>query len=327
MTRKNLIIIHRGERYDRDFSEIAEKVFALDESITTYFLGCHAREQIPEAEWRYPTLVVALAPTFQLQIQRGHVIRNRLMPKTEQAERARKAGVAVPAIAQFEFGMKLDPILYGAHVVLKPVSINSTGDGVHLFRRSVAETLKPSDFPRRHPIHRDRKGYLVQRYIDTGPRPNSNRVTAFLGEPIYAAWYGSLSERPPLDSPDHVLANATIAIQGSARERIWRIEDDVMTEMRKVCAAFPDVGLLAIDFLREEKTGRLFFIECNPGGNTWHFSSDQKGGINIRMTLGEAHIHGEEKANELGRLRMIEQFGAWDVAAKALVAKVHELAC
>jgi hypothetical protein len=223
--------------------------------------------------------------------------------------------------------MKLDPIAYGSHVILKPMSINSSGDGVHLFRRARAEMLRPGDFPPHHPIHHDPQGYLVQRFIDTGIRPGWNRVLTFLGEPIYETYGQLLTERPPLDAPDDVLANAVIAIQGSVRQRNWNVQEDVLAEARKIGAAFHDAPLLAIDFMRDQNTGRLYFLECNPGGNTWHFSSDQKGGVNLRMELGEAHIHGEARANVLGRRRMIEQFGAWDICARALVRKVHELAC
>ena len=327
MTRKNLIILHRGEEYENDFAEIAEKVHALDENITTFYMGCQIEQQIPDSEWRHPTLVVSLNPSFRLQVRRGHVLRSHAIDKLEQASRARAHGARVPPIARFVFGMTLDPIAFGSHVILKPMTITSKGDGVHLFRRARAETLQPADFPPHHPIHRDPQGYLVQRFVDTGVHPSWNRVISFLGEPIYTVFGSLLSERPPLDAPDDVLANSTIAIQGSARQRNWQVQDDVIAEARKIGAAFHDAPLLAIDFLREEKTGRLYFLECNPGGNTWHFSSNQPGGVNLRMEIGEARLHGEARAHVLGRQRMIEQFGAWDVCARALVRKVHELAC
>lgn len=327
MTRRNLILIHRGREYERDFVEIAEKVHGLDPDITIYTLGSAVRQGLPEAAWRHPTLVVAVHPAFKLDVKRGHVIKSHVIPKLEQAERARAAGVNVPPIAKFTFGMKLDPILFGNLVVLKPMTLTSHGDGVHLFRRARAEQLKPSDFPAHHPVHRDPAGYLVQRFIDTGDHPTWNRVISYMAEPIYAVFGSHLAERPPLDAADHVLANARIAIQGSERQRIWRVEDDVTDAARKIGAAFHDAPLLAIDFLRDAKTDKLWFLECNPGGNTWHFSSDQAGGVNLRMELGEAWLNGEAKANELGRQRMIDQFGAWDICARALVKAAHELAC
>lgn len=69
---------------------------------------------------------------------------------------------------------------------------------------------------------------------------------------------------------------------------------------RKIGAAFHDAPLLAIDFLRDAKTGKLWFLECNPGGNTWHFSSDQAGGVNLRMELGEAWLQRRGQGQRVG---------------------------
>jgi hypothetical protein len=39
MTKRNLIIIHRGREYEQDFKEIAQKACALDKNITIYALS------------------------------------------------------------------------------------------------------------------------------------------------------------------------------------------------------------------------------------------------------------------------------------------------
>src|SRR6478736_3619375 len=122
MTRKNLILIHRGTMYEKDFDEIAAKVYELDKNITTFCLASLTKAQIPEPEWRYPTLVVALVSTFNLEVRRGHVLRSQRIDKLEQARRAQAGGATVPHITRFEFGMKLDPIAFGSHVILKPMS-------------------------------------------------------------------------------------------------------------------------------------------------------------------------------------------------------------
>lgn len=326
MSKYSLIIIHRGESYERDFQEISEKVVEIDPRITVYFCSSGYKRQIPAAAWANPALTVAITSKFLPAIRRGPILRNFPIPKLVQASRVREAGLNTPPIQAFKFGMKLDPLLFGNLVILKPMTLTSKGLGVHLFRRARAERLKPGDFPPDHPIHSDPDGYLVQRFIDTGPHPSWNRVITFFGQPIYAVFGALLAERPPLDAPDEVLESATIAIQGAERQRIWQVEDDVIDFAKRIGATFGEIPLLAIDMLREASTGRLYFLEGNPGGNVWHFSSDQPGGINLRLQWGEAAKVGRARALELGRERMIAQFGAFDVCARVLVEKTLALA-
>ena len=68
MTKRNLIIIHRGPRYERDFDEIAAKVNALDPNITIYHLPAGLDTVLPKRAWEHPTFTVALTSTFQLKI-------------------------------------------------------------------------------------------------------------------------------------------------------------------------------------------------------------------------------------------------------------------
>ena len=86
----------------------------------------------------------------------------------------------------------------------------------------------------------------------------------------------------------------------------------------------PDVPLLGMDIICEEKSGKPYVLECNPGGNTWHFSSKLTAGVRRRM--GGVTLVGEKKAELLGRQMLIDQFGAWDRAAEVLVEKTRQLA-
>jgi hypothetical protein len=265
-------------------------------------------------------------PDFRLQVKRGTILRNMRISKLEQARRAREAGVNVPPIAEFHFGMRLDPLLFGNFVVLKPMELTSTGKGVQLFRRARVEKLGPHDFPKDHPIFQDSAGYLVQRFVDTGEFVSYNRVLTFLGEPIYAANGAHDKPKPPLDSSDDVLEKAVVALQGGTPKRQWGVADDIMAQARLVGQAFWEIPLLAIDFVRDARSGVPYFLECNPGGNTWHFSSLQPGGMKIRLLLGNEAKHGKRMALELGRREMIEQTKAFDICARALVERTHALA-
>jgi hypothetical protein len=324
MTKRNLILIHRGPEYEKDFDEIAAKVNALDRDITIYHLPGDLPADLPLSAWQYPTLTIALMSKFKLPIRRGPVLRNRFIDKIAQAEIVRKSNLRYPPLMRYVPGMKLDPIIFGDFVIIKPMTLTSTGEGVQLFRRRRLETMTIQDFPKDHPILQDEMGYIVQKFVDTGEYPSWNRVITFLGKPIYAANGALRMARPSLSSSDEVLQKATVAIQGLSRQREWRVDDDVMEFALKIATAFEEIPLLAIDILREKSSGRLYFLECNPGGNTWHFSSMQPGGVKLRHQLGEIEKNGPERALELGRQRMIDQFDAFNTIAQVLVENTQK---
>jgi len=314
MSRKNLILLHRGPRYENDFREIAEKVNALDPSITVIYLHAGLNASLPDAEWGFPTLTVALCEEFHLPIKRGPVLKNHPIDKFRQQDIFRKHGIATPMAMRFRFGMKLDPILFGEFVILKPFDarLGSHGQGIRVLRRTRAEALTPSDFPEEHPIIQSAKGYIVQKMIYTGDRASTYRVTTFMGEPIFAFAARSNDVSPPLTAPDAEI-EAGAFTQKFSSTLVFESQEDLLALSKDVAAAFDDVPLLGIDFVRDARTGTAYVLEVNAGGNTWHFSSDM---------WEERRARDPNVLNE-----MKQQFSAFDVAARALVERVHELAC
>lgn len=326
MAQRNLILIHRGPEYEQDFKEIAQKVTAIDKAITVYTLPNSSLAQLPSLAWMWPTLVVALTPEFRLQVKRGTVLKNFQIEKFAQYETFRKAGIPTPPMLPFRFGMMLDPLLFGEFVLIKPMDLDLTshGLGVQLFRRHRLERLQPRDFPPDHPIHKAREGYLVQKFIDTGPHPSFQRIQTFFGNVMYS-WRSTLKiPRSPLDSPDSEIERTVIAIQAGEKQRQLVKEPDVQRLAQRVHTQFPDIPILACDVVRDAATRAIYVLECNPGGNTWHISS--KIGEEPRLDLGNAKANGFERANQLGRRMLIEQYGAFDIVAKTLVEKTRGLA-
>jgi len=326
MAKRNLILIHRGPEYDKDFKEIAKKIAALDKDITIFALANHSTAQIPSIAWMWPTLIVSTTSEFRLQIKRGALLRNMQVEKFAQYKVFRETGIPTPATLPFRFGTMLDPVLFGEFVLIKPMDLGMTskGVGVQLFRRQRLERMQPGDFPSDHAIHHARDGYLVQRFVDTGPYPSFHRVQTFFGKVIYS-WHSTLQEpRCSLDAPDEEIERATIASQGGEKDRKLVKESDIVALAENVGAAFPTIPLLAIDVLREAGTGKLYVLECNPGGNTWHFSS--KIGAKLRLGFGNAAVNGAERAHQLARRMFMEQYGAFDIVARTLVEKTHQLA-
>jgi hypothetical protein len=190
--------------------------------------------------------------------------------------------------------------------------------------RRKLETMRYSDFPQDHFIHRDHKGFIVQRFIDIGPMIPIYRVLTLFGVPLYCWLAREKVPLPPIAGTDEEIEQLRITNAGSFRERLMCNDTDVHELGRRVGEAFPDIPLLGTDILREEKTGRLFVLECNPGGNTWHFSSKQTAGV--RRQMGGMGLVGERKAELMGRQMLIDQFGAFARAAELLVRKTRELA-
>ena len=324
MTRRNLILIHRGPEYEQDFAEISTKIFALDPDITIYSLATGTTDQLPETAWQRSTLTVALNAKFNLKVKRGPVLKNHQIDKLVQYRIFREAGLPTPPTLPFKFGMLLDPIVFGEFVLIKPM-FGSQGRGVQLFRRKRLERMTSPDFPPDHLIHKAREGFLVQKFIDTGELVSYNRVSTFFSEPMYSYFSRAKSPRGSLVSPDELIEKLPITNNASSfRERTLRAEEDIVALAKRVHDAFPDIPLLGTDILREQGTGRLFVIECNPGGNTWHFSSEMN--LPLRLALGKASLVGPKKAHAVARQMHIDQFNAFDRAARVLTEKTQALA-
>jgi hypothetical protein len=323
---RTLIIVHRGSDYRADFEDIAARVRAIDAQIQTFVLSFRDRGPLPPTAWEHPALIVSLTSRFLLQPERGTVRRNYQVDKLVQARILRARGIPVPPQLPFRFGMKLDPVLFGDFVILKPMSLHLTsrGEGIHLLRRRNLEKMTARDFPADHLIHRDTSGYLVQKFIDTGPRVSDNRVATFFGQVLYANCATARSPRPGLRDIGFGLKEPPILSLVMETEWRWHADEDTLALARRVHAAFPDVPLLGTDILREAETGRLYVLECNPGGNTWHFSSPT--GRDWQAKIGQSLGVSGAGAESLGRRLLTEQFGAFDVVARALVEATHNLA-
>ncbi len=313
MTRRNLILIHRGRAYENDFEEIANKVFALDEDITTYIASSVSEEQLPERAWLNPTLVVALIQTFDLRIVRGTVLKNRPISKILQAKALQEFGIGSPPVLSLQFGMKLDPALFGDFVIIKPMDLGltSSGKGIQVFRRERLERLKKTDFPVDHPIQRDREGYLVQRFISTGRYASTIRISTFLGRAMYSLKYQSLDASPDLSETDVAIENGNFTQKGN-RDILFEKNPEALALAERVAEAFSDIPLLAIDIVIEASSNKMYVLEINAGGNTWHFSSK---------------MWAERRAKNPKLIEEMKlQCSAFDSAAQVLVEKTRQLA-
>jgi hypothetical protein len=80
---------------------------------------------------------------------------------------------------------------------------------------------------------------------------------------------------------------------------------EVMAFARRAARAMPAIPLQGMDIVRDARTGKLYALENNSGGNTWHFSSKMF----------------ESGKKKITRDMRIAQFGAWDIAARVLAER------
>jgi hypothetical protein len=295
-----------------DLNAIAEYVHQLDPSIRTFIVPTTHRNPITRkiAATR-PTLIVSNGRIPVFRPLRGRVYQGWPIPKLEEVRRLQLAGLPVPRTEILTPGLKLDPADWGEFVIVKPTDIgtSSHGRGIQMMRTSRVTYTAPKDYPADHP---GRLGpMIVQQYIDTGPRLTTYRVLMFFGEPLYVQLNVGSSGGPPRDADDATIESWTVALQ-AADTRQAEIVDapEVVALARQLHAAIPEIPLKGCDVLRDAATGRLYLIELNAGGNTWHFSSSY--GAKLREQLGPEFEQ---------RRRM--QFDALRTTARVLVEKTN----
>jgi hypothetical protein len=308
---RHLVLVYRpGWQSLADLQEIRRHVAELDESIEVFIVsGTEPNFAARKRAARRPTLVVSpgIMPSFRPR--RGRVYTGFLIPKYEQSTLLAAAGVPVPRTAILTPDLRLDEAAWGEFVIVKPTYLpaSSHGRGIHLMRTSRVRYIEPAAFPADHP---GRWGpMLVQQFIDTGDRISAYRVLTLFGEPLYLTLDRASKPRVTLSATDDVIESAVIATQSvDTQERDFPVEADVLSLARAAHDAIPEAPLKGCDILREAATGKLYVLEVNPGGNTWHFSSNH-------LAADRARNGPEFEA------RRRSQFDAMRTAARVLVER------
>ena len=310
MTKSRTLILvnHPGRQERADFEEIKAKIEAAEPEIEVQIVqASRSAEELHEQIWKLPCLIVSFATPLGFRPKRGRIYCCRPIPKFEQLIKLSHAGIPVPLSARFRFGKPLNRDFWGPLVVLKPTTPGFMSQGaVYLMRTERACELAEVVFPPGHPSRQS--PVLVQQFVDTGEWPSYYRVLTLFGEPLYCRKGFTAKPRPPLNASDEVLLEARIATNAQFGERHPASDPDVLDLARRTYAAMPAIPLQGIDIIRARTGGRLFVLEINPGGNTWHFSSQHT-------------QHFQQFQGATSRTERIAQFGAWDVAARALITK------
>ena len=315
-TAKNLIILisNSGNRYDpADFVDIGNRAAAYAPDVRVYVINDEVpSSSLPKSVWEFPTLTVAFNKKSIFIPPRGRIIHNRKIEKLEQARVLGLADIPIPHCEIFKPGMALDPAIWGDIVLLKPAPLDATshGDNIQIFRRSNLSEMKTGDFPPDHFVHRF--PMIIQQFIDTGKFPCKYRVLTLCGEVLYAQFRKLVEPRPDLALSDEVLKSAQVATSGGPCQYFHQDYPDVVEFAKKVADAFPNVPLLGVDIVRDIISNKLYALEVNAGGNTWHFSS---------KLWAERRRQYPKVAEEA-----MTQYNAFDTAARALVSATRRWA-
>ena len=311
---KTLLLVVSPNRCDpADFMDIAKRIGKIAPDIDVKVLHPNFLTRLPSATWKNPTLLVSLARGTDITLPRGAILMSHQLTKLQQVEMFRVGGIPTPMTASYEFGMHLDPQIWGELVLMKPklLRMTSHGAGIQVFRTSRLSGMTAEDFPPSHLVNET--PMLIQQFVDTGPLPQKYRALTLCGEVLYIARDTNIGLRPDLSASDNEIEAGKFHNDGSGEVKIeFGNYPEIHAFARKMAAAFPAAPLLGCDIIQHVHSGELYALEVNAGGNVWHFSSRM-------LAKRRAKFPEDEKARH-------SQYGAFDVAAKALIRATRRMA-
>jgi hypothetical protein len=309
---RNLVLVRfAGWQSTEDWNTVARHVRDIDPRIETFVVRGDMRNSYSRRKAaRRPSLVFSPGLLTAFRPSRGKVYQGGPVPKLEQLDLLEAAGVNVPRTRVLTPDLRLDPTEWGDFIIVKPTDLatSSHGRGIQLMRTSRVRFIAPEDYPADHP---GRLGpMIVQQFVNTGDRIALYRVLTLFGEPLYCQLMLGRDKRIDLSAPDEIIERAVVATQAINDEQTFVNDADVIAVARTAHAAIPEVPLKGCDIIRDAGTGTLYVLELNPGGNTWHFSSDYL--AKIRAASGP----------EFEKQRR-DQFDAMRTAARVLVERTN----
>ncbi len=310
---RHLVLAYRpGWQSLADLSEIRRHVTDIDPTIETFIVPSTERNSFSRRRAAIrPTLVVSNGMITDFRPGRGKVYQGFPIPKSEELRRLAAVGVPIPRTAILTPDLRLDETEWGEFVLVKPsdIATSSHGRGFQLMRTRRVRFVHPRHYP---PDHPGRLGpMIVQQFIETGEELTTYRVLTFFGAPLYAQL--NRGDRQAFDrtADDAAIERTLVALQAADARHAELIADPEILALAKAAhEALPEIPLKGCDILREASTGRLYVIELNCGGNTWHFSS--------RYSMSFRERYGAEF-----ELQRRQQFDALRTAARVLVERTN----
>lgn len=274
MDRYNLVVLHTpGRQQISDFITVRNMMLGAAPDIDMHILSEGAA--MPEDLWRRladrPTLVFAPVHVSLDSVKRGCKLVGTRLSKLKEAELLTAAGIPVPLTKAVTPGIVLDEALWGPHTVLKP-NVGTFGRGIRLVRTRDVRWVDPHSWAPDDPRHGQVE--LAQQFVDTGPHVQNYRVMTVLGHAVYAMISTALEPLPPASAQSVADVERLVAANGMPRRIALCFDADVIALAERVHRLFETMPNLGVDIVREAGTGRLYVLEVNSAGLSWHLSSD-----------------------------------------------------
>jgi hypothetical protein len=262
----NLIMVYTENTVDvEDFKKIAQRIKTLASNITVHIildnaLDAHQLEELAQ----HRTLVFSPLQLKNFSVNRGRVFAGRPMQKSEQLLRLQLAGTPVPPWTSLDRGKRLDPKIWGEYIITKP-EISSRARGVRIVKTQELNTnnAKLKQF------ERGGQNFIIQQLIKNKTY-SKIRIQTLFDEVLYARQFCFIDE-VKFDTEEDMRNYESLFVSENTKASEYNSEE-VFAMAKKCFDFFDDAPLLGLDVMLDEK-GNPFFIEANPGGNTWHFSS------------------------------------------------------
>jgi hypothetical protein len=267
--RYNLVIIHTPRLQDvADFITIGNMLIGAAPDICVIVLSIDrdvSSDMLRLINSR-PTLIFCPTAIDIPESIRGHRITAKPKTKYNEYLALRSAGMPVPNSTLIRDIKDVTKVSQYSSVVVKPNS-GMQGKDVNLVKVS---DLKPY---LENCLQSSRGDMLAQEFINTGPYPTSYRVFTVLGKAVYCV---KSSARVEQVIPEDNLPVQGIPISSNGQERSVTLafDSDIINLAECVHQKFPDIPTMGIDIIRQCETHKLYVLEINSRGLTWHISSN-----------------------------------------------------
>ena len=294
------LVSHPLVNDERDFQDLAKKIEARAPDIEVSVLPDAPGACAPVP--LLPALTVSLAPLSHLRPLGGAVVQGRHLGKANEYRCLSQRGVAVPKWTRLLPGEPWDRQGFGEYVVVKP-EFGGRGADVSLRQTSRVRWQSPKTRLARR-MGGVRAPLIVQDFIYTGMWPISYRVATFFGKVLWCVAIEAARSRAPmpLPSPVQPWRPTGISIVSSGVGCTFKLCNDreVLALAERAHRAFHELPLLGVDVVRSAIDGRLYVLEVNSLGYTWHFSSPTGRLVQERFGLDlEGQFDGRNRAAEL----------------------------
>jgi hypothetical protein len=303
---RNLLIMHSTVRQDiSDWVEVIRRIEVRARDIEVR-VATNGKPNSAIERWQVSRPSLVFSP-FELRVYQprgGTVYSGRRLNKLDQIERLNRQGVPVPLSSKLTPDLALDPARWGDYAVIKPLD-GGKGQDVYLVQTGKV-AARYAEL-----TQNGTRDMLIQPYIEHTENgyPTEYRVMTLFGKVIYSARNSWAMPRTATleeiaNDPKGIIASNSRHC-GRART-VWS-DAEIISLGEKAHAAFPDIPVLGVDVVRDAESKRLFVMEVNPTGDTWHLSSYLK-----TDPLPEQH-----------RRDLYAQFGALDRVAQLLIEKTR----